>query len=187
MKIFSLISAAVLLAAAPFALAQDAVEAEAEVAAPEAAVEASAEPQSLRMKLKLRRDMTLEGAPVELANVKMNTIFGDATLPLNTIAGIRFAGENSPESTVILRNGDSLTGSLVLENVKFVSQWGEATINVSALESVTFVDGMAWASQTNSMGNARWALSPAKASSTPSNYSGSGSNRVIQSGYIQNN
>lgn len=180
MKAFPFLVAMVSLVAAPVALAQENVE------APEApkVTKKSDEASALRMTLKLRRDMTLEGSPVELETIKMNTIFGEAKLPLNTIAGIRFPSAEGGDgnTTVILRNGDSLTGSLVLDKIKFVSIWGEAMINTSSLQSVTLVDGMDWTATTTTMGNQRWALSPA---GVPASSSSNTSSRVIRSNYIQ--
>ena len=128
-----------------------------------------AAPAPLQMKIKLHRDMVLEGTPVELDTISMNTVYGEAKIALHTIAGIRFPNEKE-QATLIFRNGDSLTGGLSLDQIKFVSQWGEATINTASIESVVFVDGMSWSSGTNSLGNSRWTLSRASMPTTVQNY-----------------
>lgn len=109
------------------------------------------------MKMSLRRNLTFEGSPIDLETIKMSTLFGEVTLPLHTILGIHFAQGPNEQTTVVGLNGDALTGDIQLSELKFVSDWGEAKVNVSSLVSIVFRSDLAW-SQTNTPNGPRWQL-----------------------------
>lgn len=98
------------------------------------------------MKLTLKNKLQLEGAPVEIEAIKMNSLFGEASIPLHTIAGIRFAQGGNEQTTVVLLNGDALTGEINLTDIKFVSEWGEAKVNVGHIVSIVFRPDLSWSS-----------------------------------------
>lgn len=118
-----------------------------------------------KIKIKLLKDMELEGSPVDLEEIKMNSIFGEASIPLHTIAGIRFAQKPQEQSTIVLLNGDALTGEIALSEVKCVAEWGEAKVNVPHIVSIVFRPDLAWSSVSTPNG-LRWQLKKA-----PSNVS----------------
>ena len=110
-----------------------------------------------KIKIKLLKNMELEGAPVDLEEIKMNSIFGEASIPLHTIAGIRFAQKPQEQSTIVLLNGDALTGEIALSQVKCVAEWGEAKVNVPHIVSIVFRPDLAWSSVSTPNGP-RWQL-----------------------------
>ena len=110
-----------------------------------------------KMKIKLRKGLELKGTPIDLETIKMDTLFGEAAIPVHAIAGIRFAQKGGEQSTVVLQNGDALTGQLAISQLKFVSDWGEATVNVSELFSLVFRTDLAWTSISTPTGQ-RWRL-----------------------------
>ncbi len=120
------------------------------------------------MTVKLRGELELSGTPIELDSVQVNSLFGVADLPLHTIAGVRFAQDANEQTTVVLQNGDVLTGDLTIENLKLVSEWGEATVNVAHIRSVVFRSDLTW-SPVNSSNGTRWRLTKldATAQATP--------------------
>lgn len=109
------------------------------------------------MKVKLRGDMELSGTPADLETVPVNSLFGEAKLPLHTVAGIRFAQKADEQTVIVLQNGDVITGEPNLETIKVVSEWGEANINMSYIESITFRSDLAWAPVNTGSGQ-RWRL-----------------------------
>lgn len=109
------------------------------------------------MKLTLKQGLKLEGVPVDLENVKVNTLFGEASIPIHTIAGIRFAQAPDEQNTVVLMNGDALTGELSLTEVKFASEWGEAKVHAAYLVSIVFRPDFAW-SEVSTPSGKRWRL-----------------------------
>ena len=110
------------------------------------------------MNLKLKKGLDLKGTPLELESVKMTSIIGEIDIPLHTIAGIKFPNKSGEPHTVVLHNGDSLTGDVQLNAVKIVSPWGEASVNASELSHIVFGDSLRWTNDTSS-GNGRWRLS----------------------------
>ena len=126
--------------------------------AQEAAGEADSEAMAAStMKVKLRGDMELSGTPADLDVVPVNSLFGEAKLPLHTVAGIRFAQNADEQTVIVLQNGDVITGEPNLETIKVVSEWGEANINMSYIESITFRSDLAWAPVNTGSGQ-RWRL-----------------------------
>ena len=109
------------------------------------------------MKMSLKKGLELKGSPVDLDSIKMNTLFGAVDIPLHTIAGIRFAQGAEEQSTVVLLNGDAITGDITISDFNFVSSWGKASVNVGNLVSITFREDLAW-SGVNTPNGRRWRL-----------------------------
>ncbi|MCA9264589.1 MAG: hypothetical protein KDA60_12095 [Planctomycetales bacterium] len=109
------------------------------------------------MKLVLTEGLELEGTPVNLETLKVNSLFGEAAIPLHTIAGIRFGQEADESTTIVLQNGDVLTGSIALTDLRFVSTWGEATVNTSHIVSIVFRPDLTWTGVSTPSGQ-RWRL-----------------------------
>ncbi len=109
------------------------------------------------IKVQLKEGMVLEGSPTGVDSLTMASLFGEATIPLDTIAGIRFAQKTTEQSTVVLLNGDALTGDISLTELKFFAEWGQATVNVSHIVSVVFRPDLSWSSVSTPNGN-RWQL-----------------------------
>ncbi len=96
----------------------------------------------------------------------VETQFGSTKIPLNRIAGIRFNADEANEVVVISVTGDYLTGSIDLNQIVLATRWGDETIPVSKLESITydresrFLDG-------DSKAGRQWILSQPAKPSTP--------------------
>lgn len=110
-----------------------------------------------RVKIQLKEGMTLEGSPVDVESLKMASLFGEAVIPLHTIAGIRFSQKPTEQSTVVLLNGDALTGEVNITELKCVAEWGTAAVNVSHIVSVVFRPDLTWSSVPTPNGD-RWQL-----------------------------
>jgi hypothetical protein len=121
------------------------------------------------MKLTLRNNIMFEGTPVGIENIKITTLFGEVSLPLHTILGIRFAQGPKEQTTVVGLNGDALTGSLQLSELKFVSEWGEATVNAAHLVSIVFQPDLAW-TQVSTPNGPRWQLTKTREGSVSNEY-----------------
>lgn len=132
-----------------------------------------------RVKVELKGGMTLEGSPVDVDALKMASLFGEATIPLHTIAGIRFAQKPTEQSTVVLLNGDALTGEVNLTELKCVAEWGTAAVNVSHIVSVVFRPDLTWSSVPTPNGD-RWQLK--KTTGTNANGNSTGGNRTYPPG-----
>ena len=99
----------------------------------------------------------LRGQLLSEAQIFMKTSFGDATVPLSEVAGIKLASQENPATTVILHNGDSITGACDLERVDLQTEWGRAEVQGTAINSILFIENVSWVSDRGLNGT-RWEL-----------------------------
>ncbi|QDT11059.1 hypothetical protein [Stieleria marina] len=107
----------------------------------------------------------LSGTLMDSTALEMRTSFGSANIPLSEVAGIRFASAENATTTVVMLNGDSITGATDLKLVTIETSWGTAAINGQNVESILFVPGLTWNSH-NGLNGKRWVLSDNKASTS---------------------
>jgi hypothetical protein len=101
--------------------------------------------------------MKLQGELTEVDQWTMKTSFGSTNLPLSTVAGMRMAQEGNSMTTVVLHNGDNLTGAVQLDQVVIQTEWGRAEINGNHIASILFTPGLKWSSETG-LNGMRWKL-----------------------------
>lgn len=98
------------------------------------------------------------------APIPFQVMFGHVALPLETIRGIRIADPvrsdvGSPQlisATIILENGDSLTGMPRVDVIQLQTEWGEAVVKLTHLKSVVLTsDDVIWEEHDR-----RWRLVP---------------------------
>jgi hypothetical protein len=118
--------------------------------------------------------MKIVGELAEVDQWSMKTSFGTTSLPLSTVAGMKMAQEGNATTTVVLHNGDNLTGAVQLDLVVIQTEWGRAEINGNHITSILFTPGLKWISETG-LNGMRWKLvtdepprtAPAAAPATP--------------------
>lgn len=113
------------------------------------------QPQSVT--IHLLDGMKLSGELTEVDQWTMKTSFGTTNLPLSTVAGMRMAHEGNAMTTVVLHNGDNLTGAVTLDQVVIQTEWGRAEINGNHIASILFTPGLKWTSETG-LNGMRWKL-----------------------------
>jgi hypothetical protein len=113
------------------------------------------QPQSVTVAL--INGMKLSGELAEVDQWNMKTSFGTTNLPLSTVAGMRMAQEGNAITTVVLHNGDNLTGAVQLDLVVIQTEWGRAEINGNHVASILFTPGLKWTSETG-LNGMRWKL-----------------------------
>ncbi len=130
-----------------------------------------AKPKALRpltVATELIGNTKITGTLVDATALSMRTNFGEAQLPLSEIAGIRFASGDSNSTTVVMLNGDSITGVTDIKFMTIETEWGTAKINGQSLLSMLFVPGLQWES-SNGLSGKRWTLTEMAAKPNPSN------------------
>lgn len=137
--------------AGPVAEAEPAAEARVDGAKPEDAA------RPITASVNLHGGVTIFGTVINLTEVTMQTSFGQTNLPLTQVAGIKFASDGIPSTTVVLHNGDSITGSLDVDQVTLQTEWGKAEINGPNVADLMLTQGVVWKSQTSVAGT-RWTL-----------------------------
>ena len=145
-------------------------------------------PRPLTVSVELTSQAVIAGTLVETEQIQMKTAFGEATIPLSEIAGIRLATAQDSTTTVVMLNGDSITGAVDIKNVLVETEWGSAKINGSSILSIMLVPELKWVN-SNSLNGRRWFLVDAKeaaaaaaAAAQRGNNAGSGSGSSTGSG-----
>lgn len=113
----------------------------------------------------LNTNTSIAGTLVEVDVLLIKTAFGEASMPLSEIAGIRFPQGDDVSTSVVMLNGDSITGATDIKMVTVETDWGTAKINGSSIRSILFVPNLQWTS-TPGISGKRWALQDAKAAPT---------------------
>jgi hypothetical protein len=113
------------------------------------------QPQSVT--IALIDGMKLSGELTEVDQWSMKTSFGTTNLPLSTVAGMRLAHEGNAMTTVVLHNGDNLTGAVQLDQVVIQTEWGRAEIHGNHVASILFTPGLKWISEAG-LNGIRWKL-----------------------------
>jgi hypothetical protein len=122
----------------------------------------------------------ITGTLVDTSALQMKTAFGEAQIPLSEIAGVRFASGDNSSTTVVMLNGDSITGATDLKYLTIETEWGTAKINGPSLLSMMFVPGLQWES-VGGLSGKRWSLVEASAqpkSNRPPNTGGQPQNNL---------
>jgi hypothetical protein len=115
----------------------------------------SVRPLSVTVQLLSKTEIT--GTLLETTSLAMRTSFGVANIPLSEVAGIRTANSGDPVTTVVMHNGDSVTGATELSLVAVETDWGKAEIKGDSIASLLFAPGLQWMSKADLNGN-RWVL-----------------------------
>jgi hypothetical protein len=100
---------------------------------------------------------TMVGAISDADQWTMKTSFGTANLPLSAVAAIRMAQEGSATTTVVLHNGDSITGAVQFDQLAIQTEWGRAEILGTHVAQILFTPGFKWTSEPGLNGT-RWKL-----------------------------
>jgi len=125
------------------------------------AVASPAKVRPLSIQVDLLSKTKITGTLTDATSLEMRTAFGVANIPLSEVAGIRFASADNASTTVVMLNGDSITGATDIKLMTVETEWGIATINGQNISSVLFVPGLAWNPQTGLNGK-RWNLATVK-------------------------
>lgn len=146
------------LAMSMVAHAQEPV-AEAKPTAEAVAVAKSSDSKSrpLTLTVDLSSGTKITGTLTDTTNLPLKTAFGEVTVPLSEVAGIRFASKEDTSTTIVLLNGDSITGATDIEMITVDTEWGTAKINGSAITSLLFVPDLKW-NATQGLNGRRWLL-----------------------------
>ena len=149
------------------------------------AVASSSSVRPLSVSIDLISTTKLAGTLTDTTTLEMRTSFGTASIPLSEVAGIRFASADNASTTVVMLNGDSITGATDVKLVTVETEWGMATINGPQIASILFVPGLTW-NPTAGLNGKRWNLANVKSSSTASAASSSASEAASDSSTASN-
>lgn len=106
--------------------------------------------------------MLITGTLLDTNSIAIKTAFGEAAIPLSEVAGIRFPSAEDTSTTIVMLNGDSITGATDVKFVNVETSWGHAKINGQSVSTMLFVPGLTW-HNSDSLGGKRWTLTDQKA------------------------
>ena len=108
--------------------------------------------------IKLKDGGTMSGDIDGFDEFQIATRFGKVAMPMDQVAGIKFHTDNNDAAVVVLNNGDSITGTPTIPAIKLITDWGQADIEPSKIDSLTTTSNATF-SQGNSDFGTRWNLS----------------------------
>lgn len=124
--------------------------------------DAAAPPSAVPVKLQLTSGLLLEGNVDSTGPFPCVATFGEVSIPLTAIRGIRLheiqttASNPLPAATIILHNNDSLTVSLRTTQIQIKTAWGMATVELPHVQSLLLTqDDVQWQQAGD-----RWILAP---------------------------
>ena len=104
-----------------------------------------------RITVNLKDGSCLIGRPKELSTIKFKAKFGEISVPLKSVDGVRCASTDEPSPTndgrvtLAFKNGDMLSGELELNELELESTWGKTTVAVEHISSIiTSVGDKVW-------------------------------------------
>lgn len=100
---------------------------------------------------------SLAGELDEISEITMTTKFGDVTIPMEQIAGIKLHTDEDDSAVVVMVDGDVLTGVPSLPMLQLSTDWGKAEINPEAVQSITTTSNSKFSRQDTDFGT-RWTL-----------------------------
>lgn len=115
---------------------------------------------------------SISGTLTDATQLPVKTSFGEASVPWAEVAGVRLASAEDSSTTIIMKNGDSITGATDLKVLTVDTEWGSAKINGSSVKSILLLPDLKW-NATIGLSGKRWNLVDARATN-PS--AGPGSN-----------
>lgn len=115
----------------------------------------------------LTDDTRITGTLLDTNSISVMTAFGEASIPLSEVAGMRFPSAEDTSTTIVMLNGDSITGATDVKFISVETSWGNAKINGQSVSTMLFVPGLTWQS-SESLGGKRWTLVEQKPAAAPS-------------------
>ena len=107
--------------------------------------------------IRLSSTKRMAGKVEGLNEFKLNTSFGEVTVPMGEIAGIKFHTTSDDKAVVILNNGDAITGVPTVPAVELITDWGKADIDPEFIQSLTSTREAKFRQQNTDFGT-RWVL-----------------------------
>ena len=87
--------------------------------------------------VKVARGTELSGQIVEISEFKVKTEFGDVTIPIEKVEGIKLDADGQGSAVLAFTNGDMVTGKIEMEKLELKTNWGKAHINTDTIDSIS--------------------------------------------------
>jgi len=102
--------------------------------------------------VKVTQDREIAGLPLDLAEIKVTTGFGEVTIPMAKIVGLKFHADGQDSAVIAFKNGDLVTGKISLEVIKVKTEWGTAHVNTTQIDAIAMSRNAQFYSEANGGG-----------------------------------
>ena len=123
-------------------------------------------PNNSEIFVKVTQNRELSGTIVELTDLKIMTSFGEVSIPLEKIDGLKMHADADDSAVIAFKNGDFVTGKVLLEKIQLKTEWGTAHINTEKIEMFATTKNAKFFSDTTG-GRQSWRFSKAPVAATP--------------------
>ena len=79
----------------------------------------------------------LAGQIVGIESFKVTTGFGEVSIPVEKIDGIKMDSDGQGSAVIAFTNGDMVTGTIELSDLQLKTNWGTAHIKSEAINSIS--------------------------------------------------
>lgn len=93
-------------------------------------------PSEGKVFVKITRNREIIGAPISLDEIKFKAEFGQVSIPMAKIAGIKLHVNAEDAAVIALKNGDLVTGELELDTISLKTTWGKAHVKLDQIETI---------------------------------------------------
>lgn len=115
-------------------------------------------PADGKLFVKVTRNRELSGAAIGLDEISFNAEFGQVSIPMAKIAGIKLHVNADDDAVIALKNGDLVTGAIDLSQVSLKTTWGKAHVKLDQIETILADSKSRFFSETNA-GKRGWRFS----------------------------
>ena len=93
-------------------------------------------PADGKLFVKVTRNRELSGTAIELDEISFKAEFGQVSIPMVKIAGIKLHVNADDDAVIALKNGDLVTGSIGITKVSLKTSWGRAHVKLDQIETI---------------------------------------------------
>lgn len=105
--------------------------------------------------VKVSQNRELTGTPIELTELKVTTSFGEVTIPMAKIDGIKMHATDDDAAVIAFKNGDLVTGKIGIDKVSIKTEWGKAHIKIDQIDQLVVNQAAAFY-EDNTGGKKTW-------------------------------
>ena len=87
--------------------------------------------------VKVTKGTELSGQIIGITEFKVTTGFGEVSIPVEKVEGIKMDSDGKGSAVIAFTNGDMVTGKIDMSDLQLKTNWGKAHINSAAIDSIS--------------------------------------------------
>lgn len=105
--------------------------------------------------IELTKSRRITGELDNVSEVVLQTKFGEASIPLVEVDGIKLHIDENDSAVVAFKNGDVVTGQLKMDALAVSTDWGSANVKLASVETILMTKNGSFYQDTGD-GKNRW-------------------------------